>query len=166
MATEEYKASESNYQDALSLANQAKQRMLPVSVLISLKTKRIYVRQGLEPIMEGEISIENPEQPLGTHVYTALGYDKEGSKVHWNVVSLPKSNPEFSYISAYNDEYEERYLKRPQSHSDLGEAFSALERIQVPQEIQQRVSEFVWPGSSLIITDEEPHKGRRSAVDC
>ena len=39
--------------------------------------------------------------------------------------------------------------------TDVGMAKAALERIIIPQEVLNRFSEFVSPGSSLIITDED-----------
>ncbi|MFM7085309.1 MAG: L,D-transpeptidase family protein [Hyphomicrobium sp.] len=149
---------DTNYQDALRIANEAKLRLLPVSVLVSLKKQRVYVRQGLEQIMETEITIENPDQSIGTHIYTALNYNKSGEEVQWNVVSLPKSQPDLYGISYYENANAKKKLRRNYSQLEPSEAFDALQRVQFPPEVKNRVSEYVWPGSSLIITDEEPHK--------
>ena len=44
----------------------------PVSVFISRKTQRLYVRQAFEPIFDIPITIRDTDLPIGTHVFTAL----------------------------------------------------------------------------------------------
>ena len=44
----------------------------PVSVFISRKEGKLFVRKGFEPVFDVPVTIDNPQQPLGTHVFTAL----------------------------------------------------------------------------------------------
>jgi hypothetical protein len=68
-------------------AKEAERRLSPVSILVSKKDNRVYVRQGLAPVMEAPATIRDPETPLGTHIYIATSriYD---SSLGWSVVTL------------------------------------------------------------------------------
>ena len=56
---------------AESKARDARLRAWPVSMLVSLKTQRIYVRQGFEPVLELPAVIKEPETAIGTHALYA-----------------------------------------------------------------------------------------------
>ena len=45
----------------------------PISVFISRKEGKLFVRKGFEPVFDAPVTFEQPDQPLGTHVFTALG---------------------------------------------------------------------------------------------
>jgi hypothetical protein len=72
---------------ALALA-----RPEPVSVFISRKTQRLYVRQAFEPVFDTPITIRDPDLPIGTHVFTALERGGGKGEMQWSVVSLVGSN--------------------------------------------------------------------------
>src|SRR5262245_50672809 len=57
---------------AAEAVRRAEREMEPVSVLISRKTQRLYVRQAFEPVFESPVTIQDPDRPLGTHVFTAI----------------------------------------------------------------------------------------------
>jgi lipoprotein-anchoring transpeptidase ErfK/SrfK len=96
----------------------------PVSVFISRKEGKLFVRKGFVPLFDVPVTIEHPEAPLGTHVFTAISTD--GDSAHWNVVSVaPKAS-----------------------------ASEALDRITIPQEAIDRISELLAPGASLVIADK------------
>ena len=59
----------------------------PISIYISRKTGRLYLRKGFEEVLEAPVTIAQPDTPLGTHVFSALKGDD--AAVHWNVASLP-----------------------------------------------------------------------------
>ena len=44
----------------------------PVSVFISRKTQRLYIRQAFQPVLEIPVTIHNADRPIGTHVFTAM----------------------------------------------------------------------------------------------
>jgi hypothetical protein len=45
------------------------------------------VRQRFEPLFDVPIKLENPDEPLGTHVFTVLDLQNEGdASLRWNVV--------------------------------------------------------------------------------
>ena len=73
-------------------ADQPQKRKGQVAVFVSRKEKKIFVRQGFIPILDMPIVIENPERPLGTHVFTALEVKDDGAGMRWNLITVP-SNP-------------------------------------------------------------------------
>ena len=66
---------------ALEASREATRLMAPVSVFISRKTQRLYVRQGFQPIFEGPVTIRDAGHPIGTHIYTVLDYTKGGASL-------------------------------------------------------------------------------------
>ena len=60
----------------------------PVSVFISRKTQRLYVRQAFEPIFDIPVTIRDPDLPIGTHVFTALERSGHKGDMQWSVVSF------------------------------------------------------------------------------
>src|SRR6476661_6159776 len=60
----------------------------PVSVFISRKTQRLYVRQAFEPMFDIPVTIRDPDLPIGTHIFTAVERGGGKGDVQWNVVSL------------------------------------------------------------------------------
>ncbi len=170
-ATEEANAAEAAKTTAVNAAKDAEHKMLPVSVFISLKTQRLYLRQGFEPVLESPVTIQNPEQPIGTHIFTALDYADGGNQVRWSAVSLARRTDVAD--DATYDEWNPRPRTKqkkvdrnaPTPPTDLRAATAALDRVTIPPEILARVSENVWPGSSLIISDEAMHKETGKATD-
>jgi hypothetical protein len=76
----------------------------------------------------------------------------EGSAVPWNVVSIPEQ------ITS-TDSTKERKAPKQQiiesaSSAPLSDkATTALDRIEIPQDAVEQISELLTPGSSLIISD-------------
>ena len=75
-------------EDPLAAAKPAPRKAGTVSVFISRKEGKLFVRHGFEPLFDAPVTIESPESPLGTHVFTALGLKDGGAEMRWNVVSL------------------------------------------------------------------------------
>src|SRR5438132_8478094 len=73
---------------AAEAARQVAREFQPVSVLISRKTQRLYVRQAFESVLESPVTIADPDRPIGTHVFTAIEGATDDAKLRWNVVSL------------------------------------------------------------------------------
>jgi len=128
------------------LAQPAK-RTGAVAVFISRKEKRLYVRQGFVPVFDVPVTIEHPELPFGTHVFTALGSNPDGTGMRWNVMSQPGTAPRAlaSKIGAASTSPPEFFP--PQS------AAQVLDRIEIPKDAIDRISEVLTPGSSLVVSD-------------
>jgi hypothetical protein len=133
-------------------ANEPVRHTGAVAVFISRKEKKLYVRQGFEPLFDMPVEIEHPEQPFGTHVFTALGFADGGARMRWNVMSIAAEPPR-QVISAKIG---------PKAHPDAraAEAYlpqtaaQVLDRIQIPQAATDRIGEILSPGASLVISDQ------------
>jgi multidrug efflux pump subunit AcrA (membrane-fusion protein) len=135
-------------------AEAAERRTFPVSVFVSRKTQRLYVRKGNYPIFEAPVTIRNAEAPIGTFVFTAVDPGAAGD-MRWTVVSM---YPDPTRI----EPAPERRSNRPRNGravpTDVGAAAAALDRIAMTEEARDLVSEVVLPGSSLIVSDEGPSR--------
>ena len=79
---------------AVEAAGQVARELEPVSVLISRKTQRLYVRQGFQPVLESPVTIQDPDRPIGTHVFTAMERTGGETNLRWSVVSLQSGRPQ------------------------------------------------------------------------
>jgi hypothetical protein len=127
----------------------ASQKIAPITVFVSRKLSRLLVRQGFTPVFDVPIKIKNPEQPLGTHVFTAMDYQNGGASVRWTVVSLSEE----SSPTKEREVGMEKIVVTPRSVMLPDKANDALDRIEVPQEAIEQISQLLTPGASLIISD-------------
>ena len=133
-------------------------------MFVSLKTKKLYIRQAMEQIYEGDVTIRDPETPIGTHIFTAVDYQPGGRDMRWNVVSIAGRQPgEPEKSSGMNSD--RRNASVEAIPTDVTAAKAALDRVDIPQETAQRIAELVLPGSSLIVSDEAAHKETSKATD-
>jgi hypothetical protein len=174
-AADALKAIEAERDAALAEAHEAERKLSPVSVFISLKTQKLYVRQAFEPVFESPVTIRDPDKPIGTHTYTAVDYADGGRAMRWNVVSIggrrAGDDADDDDVHVY-DMYERPRYRRPAraasaepTPTDVAAAKAALDRITIPQDVVARISELVLPGSSLIVSDEEAHKETGKQTD-
>jgi hypothetical protein len=138
---------------AAEAARQVASELQPVSVLISRKTQRLYVRQAFKPVLESPVTIADPDRPIGTHVFTAAEHTTDDDKLRWNVVSLgggraPSGAAEPLDPARGNS-------SRDVAPTDADSAKTALDRIAIPQDALNRIAGTA-PRSSLIVTDEPP----------
>lgn len=129
-----------------------------VSVLVSRKDSTLYVRHGREPLFDMPISIEQPDRPLGTHVYTAMEPKDGGAAMRWTVVSIPSEfrapdEPKKSKTDRGRKPRQDKAVKVAEIETPLPSASEALDRIALPPEAVARIAELVVPGSSLIVSD-------------
>ena len=117
-------AAESARGAAANAAREAAREGEPVSLFVSRKTQKLYVRRGFEPLLETAVTIRDPDQPIGTHVFTAVGRNETG--LRWTAVTL----------------------------TGASDAKSALDRIVIPPEVLDRIAPAASPRSSLIMSDE------------
>jgi hypothetical protein len=122
---------------AAEAARQAARELEPVSVLISRKTQRLYVRRAFEPILESPVAILDADRPIGTHVFTAMERTNGDTNIRWSVVSLEGGRPHGGMVEP----------------DGPGSAKAALDRLVIPQDALDRLA-GIAPRSSLIITDE------------
>ena len=138
---------------AIVAAREANAKMLPVSVFVSREAQRLYVRQAFQPLFETPVTISEASSPLGTHVYMALAYTDGGARIRWSVVSMSKSTDSGEPRS--NDRRHRAGTRDANARAtDTKVALAALDRITIPQEAIDRISEVISPGSALIVSDE------------
>jgi hypothetical protein len=114
---------------AVDAARQVASELQPVSVLISRKTQRLYIRQAFKRVLDSPVTIADPDRSIGTHVFTAAGRTTDDAGLRWNVVSL--------------------------RGGEADSAKAALDRITIPQDVLSSIAGTV-PRASLIVTDEPP----------
>jgi hypothetical protein len=130
----------------------APQKVVPISVFVSRKLSRLFVRQGFTSLFDVPVEIQNPEEPLGTHVFTVMESQNEGSAVRWNVVSIPEQS--MSPNSNKERKAPQQQVVEGASPAPLSDkANAALDRIEIPQDTVEHISELLTAGSSLIISD-------------
>ncbi|MCP3397289.1 L,D-transpeptidase [Bradyrhizobium sp. CCGB20] len=122
--------------DAVTAATDAKLALEPVSVYISRATQKLYVRRNthkpapdgggevFDTSIEVPVTIRNPDQPLGTHIFTAMA--KTDTGLRWSVVTIESGD----------------------------DAKDALDRITIPRDVWDRIGPTALPRSSIIISDE------------
>jgi peptidoglycan hydrolase-like protein with peptidoglycan-binding domain len=84
----------------------------------------VYVRQEFGRVFDAPVSFKDAETPLGTHVFTAMKFAPGETSTRWIGMSL------------------------------MGDSSAAaLDRLEIPTDVRQKISERLTPGSSLIIGD-------------
>jgi len=129
----------------------------PVSVFVSRKQNRVFVRQGFVPLFDLPLTIAAPDRPLGTHVFTAMALKDDGATMRWTVVSIP------SGYSHQTDHAGKRAKKTSNDRREMpvagsapqgvSTAAAALDRITLPPEAIEQISALLSPGASLIVSD-------------
>ncbi len=118
------------------------------------------MRQNFQPVLEAAVKIDQPERPLGTHVFTALDWMPDHSTLRWNLVSLPgeaeRTTEHWKYV---RDSYGELHRKRVRDRvvepaASPETADQALARIDIPQDVVDQISQLIVPGSSLVVSDQ------------
>jgi hypothetical protein len=139
---------------AAEAARKAALDLEPVSVFISRKTQRLYVRQAFQPILESAVTIQDAHRPIGTHVFTAI--ERTGSKgdMRWSVISLNGGHADPGADETRGPGRGRRGQTVESMVTDPGGAKAALDRIIIPQDILDRIAGIASPRSSLIISDE------------
>jgi hypothetical protein len=137
-------------------ADQPGKRSGQVAVFVSRKEKKIFVRQGFVPLFEMPVVIEDMDRPLGTHVFTALGSRADGSGMRWNVITIPTQPEQAGDKQRTRRNSREPVKVKPAvvETKPSSTAAQALDRIQLPSEAVDRISELLTPGSSLIVSDK------------
>lgn len=134
-AKEAAKAAQTRKADTAKAASEAKLALEPASIFISRATQKLYVRRNthkrwpdggevFDATIEVPVTIRNPENPIGTHVFTAVARNDSG--LRWTAVTIDNGD----------------------------NARDALDRITIPQEVLDRIAPTALPRSSIVISDE------------
>jgi lipoprotein-anchoring transpeptidase ErfK/SrfK len=134
-----------------------------ISVFISRKDSKLYVRQNFAPLYEVPVTISPSDRPLGTHVFTAEADKIDANALHWSVVSLP-----VTVRASMRDEDERASRHRKIAGAAAIEAKSrpvpdspaeALDRITIPANTMARIAEAMTTGGSIIVSDQGINQG-------
>jgi hypothetical protein len=139
---------------AAEAARKAALDLEPVSVFISRKTQRLYVRQAFQPILESPVTIRDADRPIGTHVFTAIERTGSDVDVRWSAVSLNGGHADAGADKPHGSTRGSRGQGVEPMATDPGGARAALDRIALPQDVLDRIAGIASPRSSLIISDE------------
>jgi hypothetical protein len=133
----------------------------PITVFISRKQGRLYVRQDFQPLFDVPITVAQPDMPFGTDVFTALSYTGDDhTTLRWNVVSLPGEQARHVRVQeSHNrsgkhargrhvEEDDEAIAPPPQTPAQI------LARLDIPADVMDAISELIVPGSSLVVSDQ------------
>jgi L,D-transpeptidase catalytic domain len=129
------KAAETRKADTAKAAGEAKLALEPASMFISRATQKLYVRRNthkewpdggevFDATLEVPVTIRSPEQPIGTHVFTAVA--RNDARLRWTAVTIDNGD----------------------------NAKDALDRITIPQDVLDRIAPTALPRSSIVISDE------------
>ena len=147
---------------AAETLKQANRRQQPVSVLVSREEGRVFIRQDWQEVYEAPVTIRDPDRPLGTHVYIATGTEPDGSVVRWSAVSMPPEGARAdTRRSRGKGKPAEAEAETPETAAAPETAAGALDRIEWPAGVRERVSELLWTGASLTVSDH-PRSGEMS----
>jgi hypothetical protein len=144
-------AQEATKAPAPASAGATPQKVAPVSVFVSRKLSKLFVRQGFTPLFDAPVKIQNLAEPMGTHVFSAMEFQNEGATIRWTVVSIPEKSSLSPAPPKLANGSTKRTIETILPTSDKANA--ALDRIEIPQDVVERISELLTPGSSLIISD-------------
>jgi lipoprotein-anchoring transpeptidase ErfK/SrfK len=136
----------------------APKRSGQISVFISRKDGKLYVRQNFAPLFDVPVTIAPSDRPLGTHVFTAQ-VDKENSNLlHWSVVSLPAP----AKYAERRDEDERAARRRKVAGGAVemkpmpvpNSPAEALDRLTIPADAMARITEALTTGGSIVVSDQ------------
>jgi hypothetical protein len=142
------RAAEAARKAALVEAREAARKTEPISVFVSRRTGRLYVRQALQPVFDVPVTIKDAGRPIGTTVFTAVEATNGGTGLAWTAVSVEAPSG-----GARKAVSKGKGAPRPPLPSARDVASQTLDRIEFPPEALERITEYLQVGSSLIVSD-------------
>jgi lipoprotein-anchoring transpeptidase ErfK/SrfK len=142
-------------EDAATQSKVSRKRSEPVTVLISGKDQRMYVRQGMTPVFDAPLIVRPGAEPIGTHVFQAVG--ASGEQLDWVTVSVPTETlaDEVRYSKALRAALTTKHPGDPVDPSiGPAAALRALERFDLGHELTEKLQELVWVGAWIIISEQ------------
>jgi lipoprotein-anchoring transpeptidase ErfK/SrfK len=131
----------------------------PVSVFVSRKEGRLFVRKGFATVFDVPVTIRDPQAAIGTHVVTAIANAESGPAMRWLAITLPgeagdkRAEQPVQNVKLASREVRGKGVAIPAQTQAARAAQQALDRIEIPPEAIDRISDMLAPGASLIISD-------------
>ena len=140
--------------EAAAAKEAADQTLDPISILISRKAGKIYIRKAWAPIYEAPVAFKDPDLPLGTHLFLATEALDDGKALRWLAVSMPPSPP--SVEARQRGRRDEGPPAAPLTTASLPHvtAAQALDRVELPAEARAFIEDKLWAGAALIVSDQ------------
>jgi L,D-transpeptidase catalytic domain len=135
----------------------AERAVAPLSIFVSRKAGRVYIRQAWEPVHEAPVTFTDGP-PLGTHLYLAMGAAPDGEALRWLSVSLPASAPRSRRLGGNRGEPAPPVSAPAVPHET---AAGALLRFELPEATRRVIADRLWAGASLIVSD---HAGSETGI--
>ena len=132
---------------AADTVKEAERRMKPASVLIQQERRPRLHSPGPERGLRSADNLQDPDRPIGTHLFIAVNGDADG-KVNWSAISVPSDDPRRK--RSKNDKNADP-APAPAPQADT--ASVALDRVEVADNVRERIAELVWVGAQVIVTD-------------
>jgi hypothetical protein len=129
-------------------------KAVPISILVSRKSNKLFVRHGSKQLFEAPVTIRDPEESLGTHVFTLMRSRLGDAAFRWTVMSIPEGSPRARQGSTRRPKSAiEHVAETTPPEPSPEKANAALDRIEMPPDAVERIAELLTPGSSLIVSD-------------
>lgn len=106
---------------------------------------KLVVRQDHSEILQADVTIKEPGRPLGTHLFFASAEDQPNATLAWQTVTLTNTltKRQASRLG----------ITAPQEAPSVTSE-DALARIEIPQDVRERIETMLGDGSSLTVTDD------------
>lgn len=128
----------------------------PISVFISRKDGKLYVRQNFAPLFDVPVTIAPSDRPLGTHIFTAEADKNDSNILRWSVVTLPSRNAE-----RRDDDERTSRRRRIAGAAEIAKPVpepdspaEALDRLTIPADAMARITDALSTGGSIIVSDQ------------
>jgi lipoprotein-anchoring transpeptidase ErfK/SrfK len=145
---------------------EAARKPIPISIFVSRKSNKLYVRQAFKPLFEAPVTIEDSEEPLGTHVFSHIGARGEDADPQWTVVSIPEGPARVTHVFGKRQKSAVKAMAETVApDSSTEKARAALKRIAMPPDVVERIADLLVPGSSLILSDQAMSKETGRGTD-
>jgi L,D-transpeptidase-like protein len=127
----------------------------PISIFVSRKAGRVYVRQQWRTIHEAPVTFKDPQTALGTHVYVAVDASQDGKDMRWLSVTYPQSTsgPDVKPPQRARRGDRPEPAAAAQSERPTETALGALARIDLGSETKAFIADRLWAGASLVVSD-------------
>ena len=141
----------------------------PISVLISRKDQRMYIRKGFEPLFDVPITIAKPHESIGTYLFSAVAPGDDQATLRWMVAPIETSSSVGHAVATENRASDRKRSRAPERIDPkvkvVAAASAALDRLDLPQEAVDRISELMSVGATLIVTERGLGRREVAALD-
>jgi lipoprotein-anchoring transpeptidase ErfK/SrfK len=140
----------------------APKRTGQISVFVSRKDAKLYVRQNFAPLFDVTVTIAPSDRPLGTHIFTAQIDKNDANVLHWSVVSLPAP---IRYAERRDEDDRASRRRRIAGAVEMkpipvpDSPAEALDRLTIPADAMARITDALSTGASIIVSDQGINAG-------